>query len=148
MHSICMACISFIIFHIMGSTEYIDIMTSNQLKSPFCNYGTCQACWLKRSVCRGTCCLCQTRNVLTDTRQQVISVTDVTTTQCCKYNTLVDIQNTLLKASHSLRITYDKSAVSLLKRGEQRFIKVINNNWLYWLEGGCGSLLRKNITVC
>ena len=30
--------------------------------------------------------------------------------------------------SHSFRVTCDKSAVRLIERGEQRYIKVINNN--------------------
>ena len=41
----------------------------------------------------------------------------------------VDIQNALCKASHSLRITCDMSAMSMLESGEQRYIKaiIINN---------------------
>lgn len=38
---------------------------------------------------------------------------------------------------HSLRITSGKSAASLLKSREQRYVKVINNNLSnYW---GCGA---------
>ena len=52
------------------------------------------------------------------------------------YTTWVDTQNTLYQKkkkkrtsdSHPFRITCEKSAVSLLESGEQRYIKVINNN--------------------
>ena len=51
----------------------------------------------------------------------------VTTKQCCKHITLVDIQKCVTKASHSFRITYDKSTSSLLECREKRCIKAINN---------------------
>ena len=38
----------------------------------------------------------------------------------------VDSQNALCKASHSLRITCDMSAMSMLESGEQRYLKAIN----------------------
>ena len=53
----------------------------------------------------------------------------VTTKQCCKYTTSVEIQNSIKKKesyySHSFRITCDKNIVSLL---EQRCINAINNS--------------------
>jgi len=52
----------------------------------------------------------------------------VTTKQCCKYTTSVDIRNTPRKASHSFRIPCSKSAVSLLESGERHYIKATNNN--------------------
>ena len=51
----------------------------------------------------------------------------VTTKQRCKYTTWADIQKALWKASDPFRITRDKSAVSLLENGEQRYIKATNN---------------------
>ena len=43
----------------------------------------------------------------------------VTTKQCCKYTTLVDIKKCTMKSySHSFRITYGKSSVSLRKSGK------------------------------
>ena len=47
-----------------------------------------------------------------------------------KYTTLVDIQKYAVKSdSHSFRITCNKSSVRLLKRREQCYRKVINNNY-------------------
>ena len=52
----------------------------------------------------------------------------VTIKQRCNYATWADIQNALKRRrrrrsySHSFRITYDKSAVSLLESGEYRYI--------------------------
>ena len=63
----------------------------------------------------------------------------VTSKQRCKYITSVDIQNVLKHKkqrtddSHSLKITCDKSIVSLLESGEQRYIKAINNNSLVFV---------------
>ena len=49
----------------------------------------------------------------------------VTTKRCCEYTTLVDIQNTLQEASHSIRITCKKCAASLHESGEYRCIKSV-----------------------
>ena len=44
------------------------------------------------------------------------------------HSTLVGIKTSLQEASHSFRNTCDKSAVSLLESGEQRYINTISNN--------------------
>ena len=50
----------------------------------------------------------------------------VTTKQCCKYITLVDIPKSTIRCnSHSFRITHDKSAVSLLESRAQHYVKAI-----------------------
>ena len=51
----------------------------------------------------------------------------ITTKPCCKHITLVDIQKCMTKASHSFRLTYDKSTSGLLKFREKCCIKAISN---------------------
>ena len=52
-----------------------------------------------------------------------------TNKQRCKHTTTsVEIQNALSKPGPSFRMACDMSAVSLLERGEQRFVKAISNN--------------------